>query len=181
MSVQRSGNIARPTAPFFALAAFPLPRPPPRLGLATLALVPAPERIPVRLFCPRQAVAGVPDPLRVPRKLRDGERLPRVRHMIVRRGSFHQKPLLLSAEQDLLGAVGDAEPQFLRGVPPGAEIQQGLLPDPAIDPGVADQVMGLAGSALLFGMRLGGIDEHGASPAFCRGCYPWGPAGQGIT
>ena len=46
----------------------------------------------MRLFHPRKTVAGVADPLRVPRKLRDRERRPWVRHMIVRWRTFRQKP-----------------------------------------------------------------------------------------
>ena len=73
----------------------------------------------------------------------------------------------LPAEQDLLGPVGDAEAQFLRGVPPGAEAQQGLLPDPAVDPGIADQTMGLART--LVGARASGPDEDAMPPSSLEG------------
>ena len=47
--------------------------------------------------------------------------------------------------QDLLGPLGNAEPQLPRHVPVGAEVQQRLLPDPAVDADVAHQAVGLAG------------------------------------
>ena len=54
------------------------------------------------------------------------------------------------------------------------------LPDPAVEPGVADQAMGLAGTAPLVGVRLGGLDELEWSPAMFGECSPWGRPGQGI-
>lgn len=51
------------TAPFFTAATLPFPGLPLRLRLPALALVPAPQRIPMRLLRPRKTVTGVADPL----------------------------------------------------------------------------------------------------------------------
>ena len=77
--------------------------------------------------------------------------------------------------QDLLGPLDNAEPQLPRHVPVGAEVQQRLLPDPAVDADVAHQAVGLAGLSGLVGVGLGRLDEH------CRlRCRPLGRlAGRG--
>ena len=62
--------------------------------------------------------------------------------------------------QDLLGPLGNAEPQLPRHVPVGAEVQQRLLPDPAVDADVAHQAVGFAGLSCLVGVGLGRLDEH---------------------
>ena len=62
--------------------------------------------------------------------------------------------------QDLLAALGDAEPQLPGHVPMGAEIEQRLLPDPAVDADIAHQAVGLSRPARLVGVGLGRLDEH---------------------
>ena len=69
------------------------------------------------------------------------------------------KPRLPSG-QDLLDPLGNAEPQLPRHVPVGAEVQQRLLPYPAVDADIAHQAVGLARLSGLVGVGLGRLDEH---------------------
>ena len=66
----------------------------------------------------------------------------------------------LPTGQDLFGPLDNAEPQLPGHVPAGAEVQQRLLPDPAVDTDVAHQAVGLAGLSGLVGVGLGRLDEH---------------------